>query len=37
MKKSEQIYKIKFNHKEMKNIEFANIIDILEKCTYDLV
>ena len=29
MKKSEQTYKIEFNHKEMKNIDFCNIIDIL--------
>lgn len=37
MKKSDQLYKIEFNHNEMKNIEFANIIDILEKSTYELV
>ena len=37
MKKSDQLYKIVFNHNEMKNIEFANIIDILEKSTYELV
>ena len=29
MKKSEQIYKIKFNHKEMKNIEFCDITNLL--------
>tara|TARA_Y100000310_G_scaffold343883_1_gene453677 strand:- start:44 stop:319 length:276 start_codon:yes stop_codon:yes gene_type:complete len=30
-KKSEQTYKIEFNHKEMKNIEFFSINDLLEK------
>ena len=29
MKKSEQTYKIEFNHKEMKNIEFCNIVELL--------
>ena len=29
MKKSEQTYKIEFNHKEMKDLDFCNIIDIL--------
>ena len=29
MKKSEQTYKIEFNHNEMKNIEFCNIVDLL--------
>ena len=29
MKKSEQTYKIEFNHKEMKNIEFCNIVYLL--------
>ena len=31
MKKSEQTYKIEFNHKEMKNIEFCNILNVLDK------
>lgn len=31
MKKiSEKIYKIQFNHKEMKNIEFFNILNLIE-------
>ena len=29
MKKSEQTYKIEFNHKEMKNIEFCDVVDVL--------
>ena len=37
MKKSDQLYKIEFNHNEMKDIEFANIIDILQDSTYRLV
>ena len=31
MKKSEQTYKIEFNHQEMKDIEFFSINDLLEK------
>ena len=29
MKKSEQTYKIEFNHQEMKVINFCNIVDLL--------
>ena len=31
MKKSEQTYKIEFNHQQMKDIEFFSINDLLEK------